>query len=153
MIDRYWSMAFAVPRVPGRIDPNNFTPYPRNPLLANFFVNIGRADLLGSGVRNLYQLTKIYSGGEPELIDGDVFRTIIPLNSSSGLMSDKVSDKVSDKMHRKVILTYLAEHGEIDTATTAKITERSPGTARRILSKLRQRGHSGSYWCQQEQKV
>lgn len=52
----------------GRIDPENFTPYPKNPLLAHFFVNIGRADKLGSGVRNLYRYTKMYSGGEPELI-------------------------------------------------------------------------------------
>ncbi|MDR1156784.1 MAG: putative DNA binding domain-containing protein [Oscillospiraceae bacterium] len=65
----------------GRIDPDNFTPYPKNPLLARFFVNIGRADKLGSGVRNLYKYTKIYSGGEPELIEGDVFRTIVPLRS------------------------------------------------------------------------
>ncbi|MDR1299612.1 MAG: putative DNA binding domain-containing protein, partial [Oscillospiraceae bacterium] len=28
----------------GRIDPNNFEPYPKNPILARFFVNIGNAD-------------------------------------------------------------------------------------------------------------
>jgi ATP-dependent DNA helicase RecG len=50
--------------------------------LANFFINIGRADALGSGVRNLLKYTKIYSGGEPELIEGDVFRTFAPLGLS-----------------------------------------------------------------------
>ena len=63
----------------GRLDPKTFTPDPKNPILARFFRNIGRADKLGSGVRNLYKYTKIYSGGEPELIEGDVFKTIIPL--------------------------------------------------------------------------
>jgi len=63
----------------GRIDPNDFTPDAKNPLLAWFFVNIGRADRMGSGIKNLYKYTKIYSGGEPELIEGDVFRTIIPI--------------------------------------------------------------------------
>ncbi len=63
----------------GRITPDSFTPEPKNPLLARFFVNIGRADKLGSGVRNLYKYTKIYSGGEPELIEGDVFKTVLPL--------------------------------------------------------------------------
>jgi ATP-dependent DNA helicase RecG len=63
----------------GRIDPNNFTPEAKNPTLAWFFVNIGRADWMGSGIRNLYKYTKIYSGGEPELIEGDVFKTILPL--------------------------------------------------------------------------
>ena len=75
---------WSIPKIPGRINPDNFTPYPKNPILANFFINIGRADILGSGVRNLYKYTKIYSGGEPEFIDGDVFKTIIPLNVSNG---------------------------------------------------------------------
>ena len=63
----------------GRIEPQNFTPYPKNPVLANFFVNIGYADSLGSGVRNLYKYTKIYSGGEPDFEEGDVFKLTVPL--------------------------------------------------------------------------
>ena len=51
---------------PGKINPDSFTPYPKNPILAKFFVNIGRADTLGSGVRNLYKYTNIYCGCEPE---------------------------------------------------------------------------------------
>ena len=63
----------------GRLDPENFTPQSKNPIIAKFFMNIGRADQLGSGIRNLYKYTKLYSGGNPELIEGDIFRTIIPL--------------------------------------------------------------------------
>ena len=63
----------------GRINPDDFTPDAKNPLLAWFFVNVGRADWMGSGIRNLYKYTKIYSEGEPELIEGDIFRTIIPI--------------------------------------------------------------------------
>ena len=63
----------------GRINPNDFTPEPKNPIIARFFVTIGRADKLGSGVRNLYKYAKIYSGSEPELIEGDVFKTTVPL--------------------------------------------------------------------------
>ncbi len=73
----------------GRIDPDDFTPEPKNPLIARFFVNIGRADKLGSGVRNLYTFTKIYSGGEPELVEGDIFKTTIPL---SGIAAKKLPD-------------------------------------------------------------
>ena len=68
----------------GRIDPDNFTPQAKNPIIARFFMNIGRADQLGSGIRNLYKYTKLYSGGEPELIEGDIFKTIIPLVSKNG---------------------------------------------------------------------
>jgi len=68
----------------GRIELENFTPNSKNPLIAKFFMNIGRADRLGSGIRNLYTYTKLYSGGVPELIEGDIFKTIIPLASSIG---------------------------------------------------------------------
>jgi ATP-dependent DNA helicase RecG len=67
----------------GRINPEDFTPDAKNPLLAWFFVNIGRADWMGSGIRNLYKYTRIYSGGEPELIEGDIFKTIIPIKSDA----------------------------------------------------------------------
>jgi ATP-dependent DNA helicase RecG len=61
-------------------------------------VNIGRADKLGSGVRNLYKYTKIYSGGEPELIEGDVFKTILPLKEigSVGANGDLNGDVIGD---------------------------------------------------------
>ena len=77
----------------GRIDPENFTPQSKNPIIAKFFMNIGRADQLGSGIRNLYKYTKLYSGGEPELIEGDIFKTIIPLVSASGKQAEKTSGK------------------------------------------------------------
>ena len=69
--DRIVSENWNLPKMPGRIDPLDFTPFSKIPIIANFFVNIGRADELGSGVRNLYKFTKIYSGGEPALIDGE----------------------------------------------------------------------------------
>jgi ATP-dependent DNA helicase RecG len=56
-------------------------------------MNNGRADQLGSGIRNLYKFTKLYSGGEPELIEGDIFKTIIPLVSVSGKQANKASGK------------------------------------------------------------
>lgn len=63
----------------GVIDPTNFAPYPKNPILAKFFNDIGWADELGSGVRNVYKYSKIYSGLDPEFIEGDIFRVVIPL--------------------------------------------------------------------------
>ncbi len=104
IITENWSL----PKNPGRIDPNSFTPYPKNPLLANFFINIGRADVLGSGVRNLYKYSKMYSGKEPELIDGDVFRTIVPLSLSLAQTSDKqaINLKTSDNDHEQKIIAY-----------------------------------------------
>lgn len=65
----------------GIIDPDNFSPFPKNPTIAKFFKEIGWVDELGSGVRNITKYNKIYSGASPTFIEGDIFRTIIPLTS------------------------------------------------------------------------
>ena len=62
------------------ITPDNMDPSPKNPIIASFFRNIGYADQLGSGVRNLFKYSKFYSGKDPEFIEGDIFRIIVPLN-------------------------------------------------------------------------
>lgn len=62
------------------ITPDNMEPSPKNPIIAAFFRNIGYADQLGSGVRNLFKYSKFYSGKDPEFVEGDIFRIIVPLN-------------------------------------------------------------------------
>lgn len=64
----------------GFITPNNLEPNPKNPIIASFFRNVGRADRLGSGVRNLFKYSKLYSGKDPQFQEGDIFRLIVPLN-------------------------------------------------------------------------
>jgi len=66
----------------GEIKPNDFVPDSKNPIIAAFFRNIGYADELGSGTRNLYRYAKHYSGKEPQLIEGDIFRIIVPLDDN-----------------------------------------------------------------------
>ena len=63
----------------GLINPSNFTPYPKNPVIARVFKEIGRADELGSGVKNLFKYCKEYSGQDPKLLEADVFRFILPV--------------------------------------------------------------------------
>lgn len=48
-------------RKQGNTLSDEFTPYPKNPLIANFFTVMGRSDAIGSGVKNLYKYTPIYS--------------------------------------------------------------------------------------------
>lgn len=47
------------------------------------FRESGYADELGSGMRNSYKSTKMYSGATPEFIEGDVFQIVIPLTVGS----------------------------------------------------------------------
>ena len=46
-------------------------------MISAFFREIGRADELGSGMRNVMKYDKAYGGADPQLIEGDVFRMII----------------------------------------------------------------------------
>ena len=67
----------------GPINPTSFSPFPKNPVIAHFFREIGRADELGSGVRNLMKYGEAFGGSDPELIEGDVFRTVIKYPDST----------------------------------------------------------------------
>lgn len=63
----------------GKINVDFYEPYPKNPKIAKIFKEIGLADELGSGVRNMVKYTKIYSGGIPEFKEDDIFKTNVPL--------------------------------------------------------------------------
>lgn len=67
----------------GILDLKTFKPFAKNPPISKIFREIGFADELGSGMRNSYKYTKLYSGAEPEFIEGDVFEIIIPLTTGS----------------------------------------------------------------------
>lgn len=76
----------------GNIDINAYEPYPKNPKIAKLFKEIGLADELGSGVKNMVKYTKLYSGGIPEFREDDIFRTIIPI--SKQVTGDKPAIKL-----------------------------------------------------------
>lgn len=64
----------------GVLHLSSFEPYAKNPPISKVFREIGLADELGSGMRNTNKYTKLYSGGTPDFVEGDVFRTVIPLS-------------------------------------------------------------------------
>ncbi len=64
----------------GPLDPNRFTPYPKNPAIANVFREVGFMDRLGSGVRRISQYQPTYTPDRTaQFIEGDIFQTIIPI--------------------------------------------------------------------------
>jgi ATP-dependent DNA helicase RecG len=75
---------FCVARGSGQLDINTFRPFPKNPNVSRFFRQIAKADELGSGVRNLAKYCKPYGGEDAQLIEGDIFKTIIKVPDSSG---------------------------------------------------------------------
>jgi ATP-dependent DNA helicase RecG len=79
----------------GKINLDNFSPYPKNPIIARVFKEIGFADELGSGMRNLTKYVHIYSNAKPELIENDIFTIIIPLQDTP---QDTPQDTQQDKI-------------------------------------------------------
>jgi len=59
-------------------------------------------------------------------------------NKVSNNVSDKIlmCDNVSDNALKQLILSYIKTHSEINTTTAAGLIDRSPGTARRMLSRF-----------------
>ena len=86
------------------LELSSFQPFAKNPAISKIFRETSLADELGSGMRNTYKYTKLYSGGTPEFIEGNVFKTMIPLSavavgkvgpSQSNLVTDQVTDQVN----------------------------------------------------------
>lgn len=118
----------------GKIELQDFTPYPKNPILANFFVNIGYADSLGSGVRNLYKYTKIYSGGEPDFEEGDVFKLTVPLVTTS---SNKDDGEVQLAERQVQILDRIKQNNSITMESIAAELGISKKTASREIQEMK----------------
>ncbi len=89
----------------GALDLQKFEPFPKNPAISKVFREIGLADELGSGTRNTYKYTRLYSGVNPLFEEGDIFRTIIPMKKiatqkvgGSGVTQDVAQGVAHDKI-------------------------------------------------------
>lgn len=150
----------------GFITVDNLEPNPKNPIIAAFFRNIGYADQLGSGVHNLFKYSKYYSGQEPEFIEGDVFRIIVPLDEeysfdfNIGKNGTKSADKKpisADKMpisadkvpinadeileenlskQQRQVLQYVKENGKITSHQAELLLQVKQRRARAILGEM-----------------
>lgn len=129
------------------ITPGNFEPNPKNPIIASFFRNIWLADELGSGTRNLHHYVPRYSGSNPEMIDGDVFRIIVPLDdeysydagSSKGQL--KGNDCTLDcTLTQKAILEYLSDNPSATQSKISEIIGKSVRTIKSDIAILKEKG-------------
>ena len=139
----------------GIITPENLEPNPKNPIISSFFRNIGRADRLGSGVRNLYKYSKYYSGAEPSFIEGDVFRIIVPLNDAysfdfgqTGQISQtdqsnqsnqsNLSDQTGLTNEENKLLQWIKQHPDMTNALISESLDWSVSKVKYYTQKLKQ---------------
>ena len=148
--DRIWTENWSRTQWKGRISLENFTPYPKNPIITKFFVNIGYADSLGSGVRNLYKYTKIYSDAEPDFEENDVFRLSVPMRPAGATLTGdrknnevtKVTEKVTEvtDVTEKRIIELLKDNSRYKTTELAEMLDISRKTVSIKLKNLREKG-------------
>lgn len=118
------------PRFIGRLTPERFNPLPKNPIIAELYTNIGRADTLGSGTRNLFKYAWAYGGSQPVLEENDVFEAIVPIlkgSASAAGMSFDVDE---------VIFQMMRDYGFATVQGVADIANVTERTVRRHLSPL-----------------
>ena len=153
----------------GFITVDNLEPNSKNPIIAAFFRNIGYADQLGSGVRKLFQYSKYYSGKDPQFVEDDIFRIIVPLdndysfdysteNRGNNETKTKSADKVptsADKVpinnlsaQKKLIIQFVKEKGAITSRQAEELLKVKQRRARSILGEMVNMGvleRQGSY--------
>ena len=136
-------------RFNGPLNIETFSPYPKNPLLAGFFVNIGLADTLGSGMRNLMKYTQLYSHANPILSEGDIFKTSIPLlsnddaNNDANVTNSDANDanpKDKDETVTAIVLEKIAEQPYITQSKLSELAGVSRSTIQRITKALSEQG-------------
>ena len=112
----------------GILNLATFDPFQKNPPISKVFREIGLADELGSGMRNTYKYTKMYSGGEPQFVEGDVFRITIPLTDvatatvgpTSTTVGTQVTTQVSPQVTTQVKLESEKLSALLEYCSTAR---------------------------------
>ena len=142
--DKMWTENANRPKRIGYIDIKTYSPYPKNPKIARVFKEIGLADELGSGVRNIEKYTKIYTGSKPIFKEDDIFTTTIPLKPVVNInvpiddpINDPINDPISLSELDKKILKYIKANQSITRKELVKKVKVSDATIKRRIDILK----------------
>ncbi len=143
----------------GMITPETLEPNPKNPVIASFFNQIGYADELGSGTRNLYKYVSRYSGKEPRIIEDDIFKIIIPLNNKYSFdvkvsyvsesknvygrtldSNETLNETLKLTENEKAILRVVVRNEEVTQKDISRETNLAVGTVKRLMGNLQEKG-------------
>ena len=164
--DKMWTENANKAKRIGDININKFSPYSKNPKIAKVFKEIGLADELGSGVRNIVKYTKIYSGGEPTFEENDIFTTTIPLKKTinvsetnsieiskgqNELLNDPLNDLLDDTQNK--ILNLIKHNNSLTYDEISNQLNISSSTVKRKIKEMKEldiiirvNGKRDGYW-------
>ena len=126
-----------IPHTYGALNPSNFTPYSKNPSIAKVFREIGFADELGSGVKNLYKYSKAYGGSDPVIVEGEVFRIEVQIEPET---TQKTAQKTAQKTTKEKIIELLTIDNKLTREDLAKQICVSSNAIKQHLSNLQREG-------------
>ena len=156
------------PHGSGLIPVHAFTPYPKNPTIAKFLMQLGWVEELGSGILNVSKYWQAYGkGGVPQFIEGVTFKIVLPLSESffsgnedgnqdsnqdvitiavskliNGGVDGGVNGGVNDGVRKEIIklVTLIMNNEGIKTIYIAEKREWTKRTTERYLKQARQFG-------------
>ncbi len=143
-----------------QLKPDSFSPFPKNPVIARVFKEIGRADELGSGIRNIFEYYKIYSTKNPIFEEKDIFRCTVFINNNlddvkKNLVKRDSYEVVEDvtKDVTKDVLLMIENQANITIPQIAEILKLTERTIKRHITKLKKEnkivrigGRKDGYW-------
>ena len=125
----------------GPVDLQNLDPTPKNPIIARAFTQMGRSEELGSGTRNLYKFSRLYSGLDPVLVEGDCFEAFVPVpdvaagGTAAGVGMVASGDSAAEV--RAAVGRLLARYGSFPASQISdEVTSVSERTVRRHLARM-----------------
>lgn len=127
--------------VKGLLDIATFSPYPKNPLLAKFFIELGWVDQLGSGVLNVNKFIKQYAGpesGPAEFLEDAIFKAVVPVPISSGTIAGTNSGTIDGAISGAISGGFVGVSNKVKDRLTSliKIVRKKPGIKNLELQKV-----------------
>ena len=135
----------------GPVTLDNYERHPKNPHMANFFVQLGRAEHLGTGVRNIFRYTELYTGRMPQIVDDDMYSVLIPLPAELQNMAQldtiqKDIQRTIQKRHLSLtslqskVLTEISLSPTMSRAEIATAVEDGEGNVINCITALKKKG-------------
>jgi ATP-dependent DNA helicase RecG len=133
------------PHFYGELRPGSFVPFPKNPTIAKFFAQMGRAEELGTGVYKVYKYMKAYSGSDRIIFsENDLFRTVLPLRplTTAGKHAERVGEKVGENLseNQSKVIKAIMQEPRISASKLSKILGISVRKTEENIKKLKDIG-------------
>ena len=106
----------------GIVNINEYTPFPKNPIISAFFRQLHYSEELGSGFKKIAKYSKAYFGAEPVIQEKDIFRFEAHFVNKS-IFTNELGEKLGEKLgeNRKKIIKLMKKSKYI---TIAELSEK-----------------------------